>query len=287
MQKIVVAGATGYLGGYVVRALKNHGYWVRALARDPAKLGPLADIVDDVFVGEVTRPETLAGLCDGIDIVFSSIGITRQKDGFTYEDVDFRGNLDLLRAAKASGVSKFMYVSVFGANELRGLKIVDAKQRFAKALKLSGMDFVIIRPNGYFSDIASFLDMARRGRVYLFGDGQFRMNPIHGRDLAEICVNALGRSMTELDVGGPVIYTHQRIAELAFEALQKRAKITHIPVGLGKAAIAALKMVSSSKLYGPLEFMMAVLSRDMIAPRFGEHRIEDFFAGQRDGSEFS
>jgi len=86
MQKVLVAGATGYFGRFVVQEFKKRDYWVRALARNPQKLektGPflepaVKDQTDEVFVGEVTKPETLRGLCDGIDIIFSSIGITRQ-----------------------------------------------------------------------------------------------------------------------------------------------------------------------------------------------------------------
>jgi uncharacterized protein YbjT (DUF2867 family) len=87
MQKVLVAGATGYLGKFVVQAFKKKGCWVRALARKAQKLeeaGPylepaVKDQVDEIFVGEVTQPETLKGVCDDIDIVFSSIGITRQR----------------------------------------------------------------------------------------------------------------------------------------------------------------------------------------------------------------
>ena len=73
MNRVLVAGATGYLGRFVAREFKERGDWVRVLARKPEKLktaGPslepaIADLVDDVFVGEVTRPETLRGLCEG------------------------------------------------------------------------------------------------------------------------------------------------------------------------------------------------------------------------------
>ncbi len=93
----MVAGATGYLGKFVAQEFKKQGHWVRALARNPEKLeetGPflepaVKDQIDEVFVGQVTKPETLHGLCDGIDIIFSSIGITRQKDRLTYRDVDY------------------------------------------------------------------------------------------------------------------------------------------------------------------------------------------------------
>ena len=98
--KVLVAGATGYLGGFVVKALKESGYRVRALGRTEAKLTHLADFIDERFVGEVTRPDSLAGICSDIDFVFSSIGITRQRDGVTYEAVDYQGNKNLLDAAE-------------------------------------------------------------------------------------------------------------------------------------------------------------------------------------------
>jgi len=103
MKRVLVAGATGYLGRFVTREFKSRGYWVRALARTPGKLaqaGPflepaIMNDVDEVFTGEVTKPKTLEGLCEGIDVVFSSIGITRQKDRLSYKDVDYQGSLVL------------------------------------------------------------------------------------------------------------------------------------------------------------------------------------------------
>ena len=92
MKKVLIAGATGYLGRFIVQEFKNRGYWVRALARNPKKLeknGPflepaVRDQVDEVFVGEVTKLETLNGVCDGIDIIFSSIGITRPREKVSF-----------------------------------------------------------------------------------------------------------------------------------------------------------------------------------------------------------
>ena len=48
-----------------------------------------------------------------------------------------------------------------------------------------------MRPNGFFSDMKDFLEMAKKGRVYLFGDGQFKLNPIDGKDLAVVCVDKM------------------------------------------------------------------------------------------------
>ena len=51
MKRVLVAGATGYLGQFVVKALKTKGYWVRALGRNAAKLAPVEEHADDLFVG--------------------------------------------------------------------------------------------------------------------------------------------------------------------------------------------------------------------------------------------
>lgn len=59
---------------------------------------------------EVTNPASLTGIADGIDTVFSTIGITRQRDGVGYEEVDYGGNLALLREAERAGVKQFVYV---------------------------------------------------------------------------------------------------------------------------------------------------------------------------------
>ena len=75
-QRVLVAGATGYLGKFIVKELNSQGYWVRALSRDSQKIAPVRQYVDEVFLGEATQHETLKGICKNIDIVFSSLGIT-------------------------------------------------------------------------------------------------------------------------------------------------------------------------------------------------------------------
>lgn len=110
MKKVLVAGATGYLGKYIVNELKSRGYWVRVLIRKESQKKLFKD-VDDFFVGEITKPKTLVGIVQNIDWVFSTIGITRQKEDLTYMDVDYQGNVNLLHEAKKSGVGKFEYIS--------------------------------------------------------------------------------------------------------------------------------------------------------------------------------
>lgn len=107
MTKILIAGASGYLGGHIANELKNQHYLVKAIARNAIRLKHTHPDLNEIFEAELTKPETLSGCCEGIDAVISTVGITRQKDGLTYMDVDYQANLNLLNEAKKSGVKKF------------------------------------------------------------------------------------------------------------------------------------------------------------------------------------
>ncbi|NNE47142.1 MAG: SDR family oxidoreductase [Rhodothermales bacterium] len=279
MKRVLVAGATGYLGQFVLQEFKARGYHVRALARSPEKLDHLRGSVDEIVGGEVTRPETLEHVCDDIDVVFSSIGITKQRDKLAFRDVDYQGNVNLLEVAQHAGVEKFIYVSVFNGPNLPHLQIVKAHEDFVAVLKTSGMKHAVLRPTGYFSDMTEFLTMAKRGRVYLIGGGGNRMNPIHGADLAVCCVDAVEGEYKEIDVGGPEIITYREIAELAFRSIGTRPRITEVPVWMMRLATAVTK-VANRHQGELLAFFFTAMTSDVVAPTTGTQRLEDYFAGR-------
>ena len=284
MQKVLVAGSTGYLGRYVVRELKEKGYWVRALVRDPEPLKRVGhflqpaviDKIDDVFIGKVTEPDTLVGMCDDIDIVFSSVGITRQKDKVTYRDVDYQGNRNILDVASRKSVKKFIYVSVFKAHMFEHLSIVKAHEDFARDLKESGLDYAIIRTTGFFSDMSEFLKMAKSGRVYLIGSGDNKINPIHGADLAKICVDAINLKAHEIPFGGPVTYKLNEIAELALSIYGKESKTWHVPLWIAKAMAKVIKPFNK-QMSDLAEFFIAGGQFDGVAPATGAHTLDAFY----------
>ncbi len=278
-KRVLVAGATGYLGQFIVKELKQRNYWVRVLIRYENQKSKFKD-VDDFFVGEITKPETLQGVCNKIDWVFSTVGITRQKDGLTYMDVDYQGNSNLLEEAKKSNVEQFQYISAINGEHLRQLKIFEAKEKFVDELKNSGIDYRIIRPNGFFSDMNDFLNMAKGGRVYLFGDGNFKLNPIDGEDLAKVCVDKMLSDEKESTAGGPDILSQNELATLALQAWNKPIKITHLPDWTRKFTIWSLRLLTSSKTYGPFEFFLTAMASDNIAVKYGNNKLEDFFISE-------
>jgi uncharacterized protein YbjT (DUF2867 family) len=275
-RRVLVAGATGYLGRFVARELKSRGHFVRALARSPHKLDDMRDELDEIVLGEITDPESIRDVCDGIDVAFSSVGITRQRDGLTWKDVDYQGNKNLLEVAQRAGVKKFIYVSVLNGPNLRHLDIVRAHEDFVDVLKTSGIDYAIIRPTGFFSDITEFYKMARRGRVYLLGSGSNRVNPIHGADLAVTCADAIDGERREIDVGGPQVLTYREIAQLAFRVQGKLVKISSLPIFIVKPIISVTRVFNRHQ--GELlAFMSTAMTSDILAPRTGTRRLEDYF----------
>jgi uncharacterized protein YbjT (DUF2867 family) len=277
MGKILVAGSTGYLGGYIIKELKSRKLGFRAIARSPQKLDKLGLSPSQIIEAEVTDKNSISGICEGVETVISTVGITRQKDGLTYMDVDYQANKNLLDEAIKSGVKKFIYVSVLHGEDLTRLKICAAKERFVQALQKSGLAYCIIRPSGFFSDMAAFYEMAEGGRIYLFGDGSVKANPIHGADLAEVCVDAILKNEEVITVGGKEILTHQEIAEKAFEVVGKQARITYIPDWIRRFLLRAARFFMSKANYGPTEFFLEVMAMDMATDPYGQHTIREFF----------
>lgn len=279
---VLLAGATGYLGSYIAKELAARQIPTKILVRNTEKAKDFKSDHTQIIKAEVTRPETLNGYFQGVDTVISTVGITRQKDGLSYMDVDYQANKNLLDEARKAGVRKFIYISVLNGNLYRNLKILAAKEAFVDELSTSGLEYNIIRPNGFFSDMKDFLDMAKKGKVYLFGNGEQKFNPIHGKDLAIACVDAIESSKTEIGIGGPDILTHNEVAELALLACGKPINIIHLPHWLRKFVIGALRSFTSSKTYGPIEFFLTLMAEDAIAPRYGSNRLAAFFQEEMD-----
>lgn len=279
---VLLAGATGYLGKYIAKELIYRNINTKIIVRNPVKAIPLAYDFVEIIPAEVTRPETIKGHFAGVDTVISTVGITRQRDGLTYMAVDYRANMNLLEEAKKAGVKKFIYVSVINGQLHRNLKLVEAKEAFVDKLKASGLEYTIIRPNGFFSDMRDFLKMAEKGSVYIFGKGKKKFNPIHGADLAQVCVDAINSNQNEIVVGGPDILTHYEVAEMALLTSGKPINIIHIPHWVRKSILWIMRTFTSSKTYGPIEFFLTLMAEDAIAPRYGSHRLSLFFQNEID-----
>ena len=128
--------------------------------------------------------------------------------------------------------------------------------------------------------MVAFLDMAKRGRVFLFGRGDFQINPISGKDVACQCLDAIDLDDRELSFGGPVTFTHRDIANEAFSALGTEPKVTCISAFFAIVLLWLLRRLTPERIYGPVEFTLTVITRNMVGPSCGEDSLGEFFAGK-------
>ncbi len=284
MKKVLVAGSTGYLGRYAVQEFKNQGYWVRALVRNPDKIkqpGPyfapaIDQLADEFFIGDATNPETIAEACDGIDIVFSSLGMIKPDFVHTIFEVDYQANLNLLHVALKAKVKKFVYVSVFDAHRIMNIPNIQAHEKFVRELKAANIESAIIRPTGYYSEIGQFVARARSGFMLMVGDGYQRSNPIHGADLAKVCADAVDGTAKEVEVGGPEVFTYLEMVDLAIEIAQTKPIVFPLPLWAADGLVAAVGLFNRD--VHDVALFATTLSRiDFVAPLYGTHRLRDFF----------
>ncbi|MGO1410742.1 SDR family oxidoreductase [Microbacterium sp. JB110] len=281
-KRVLVAGATGYVGRHVIARLHDEGFIVRAVVRDKARAcapgaydaPALAALVDEWVIAPEGEVDLGPDVMSGVDHVISALGVTRQKaDPWT---IDFLLNLRFLELAEQAEVDSFLYVGVM--NAASGTSAVSrAKHAFMEALSRSRVVPQIVDPSGYFSDLTEIYDLARRGMAFGLGDGSVRLSPIHGADLADFCVSRLGGSAGSWNVGGPETLTYREIVRIAFEAAGKKPRYTRVPGPFASAAVWTADRISPRA--GSLtRFFLDGMQTDSVGDPHGTHTLADYYA---------
>lgn len=230
--KVVLAGAFGNLGADILRELVKQGHEVVAADLKTKEIPGLEGKYTPRAM-DVTKPETLKGLCDGADVVITTVGLTGTSATITNYDIDYQGNLNLLREAQRAGVKHFSYISVIKADSDPQVPMLHAKYLFEQELKKSGISWVIHRPTGYFYDIAKvFMPMIEKGQVTLLGKQDVHANVIDTPDFAQFIVLHMTDDNQMFDVGGKETYSYAEIAQMFFAAAGKEPVIKRAPVFL-------------------------------------------------------
>ncbi len=218
--KIVLAGAFGKLGSDILRALcktEHELVAADAVLRIPEDVDQSRFAVRQI---DVTKPETMKGLCDGADVVITTVGLTGASTKVNNYDIDFHGNLNLLNEAKAAGVKHFDYISVINADKGEGIPMVHSKYLLEQELKKSGVPYVIYRPTGYFYDIAHvFWPMIKSKSVQLLKVKRDPVaNVIDTADFAGFILKTMLDENKTYSVGGTETYTYRQIAQMFYAA---------------------------------------------------------------------
>jgi uncharacterized protein YbjT (DUF2867 family) len=208
---ILVVGASGELGGRVLRLLRARDEKVRALVRPATADSEVAATGAEVAHGDLTDPASLPAACQGIDtVIATATAIARRLSGAggpSIKEVDEIGMAALVDAAQAAGVKRFVYLSYAGADVGLGSPLERAKLATERRLRSTSMRVVIVRPDAFqeihLAPLGRF-DMAA-GKVAVFGKGDTKRRYVSTDDVA-LLVTALATEADPpelVEFGGP------------------------------------------------------------------------------------
>ena len=273
--KVAVAGAFGHLGYDVLKQAINKNYEVVALDLNEKDVPEKGKYIFHKI--DVTNKETLKGTLEGVDVIVSTVGLVSKSAKLTNYDIDLNGNLNLLEEAKASGVKKFIYVSVIHAETAPDVPMLDAKAKFEEKLKASGLVYSIVRPTGYFYDIVKvFRPMIEKGTVNLLGKKDHACNVIDTPEFGEFIVAHMLDENKTYSIGGKETWTYRQIAEMCFAAAGKEPNIKCAPTWLF-SVLASLPKNKKNGKAAIIKFSKFTLSNDLVG---------DTIAGERSFKEY-
>jgi len=235
--RLALTGATGFVGGRLLRLATAAGHQVRALARRPQEDVRGVEWID----GALDRRERLQHLVSDCDAVIHVAGVLKARTRAEFDDGNVTGTLNMLAAATAGGVHHFVHVSSLAAREPTLSLYGASKARAERIVMDSGLDWAIVRPPAvYGPGDAEMLDLfkaARSGFVPLPPGG--RLSIIHVDDLARLLLaladpQAPHRALYEPDDGQPNGYSHKQFARAIGAAVERRPLSFSIPAPLLK-----------------------------------------------------
>jgi uncharacterized protein YbjT (DUF2867 family) len=232
----LIVGATGFVGTEVCRLLREAGHQVRALVRSssaPDKVGRLEQLGASVVSGDVKDRSSLDRACRDVGVVVSTASSTLSRQpGDSIATVDQQGQLDLVDAAEAAGVSRFVFVS-FPAIDLE-FPLQSAKRAVEERLRESGMSYTILQPTAFFevwlSPMMGF-DIAG-GSMRIYGSGENKTSWISFQDVARFAAAAATASEAKIgafELGGADALSPLDVVDLAEKMTGRHFVVEHVP----------------------------------------------------------
>lgn len=237
---ILLTGATGYVGAYVLRALRRHDHHVRCLVRDLTDELPLSGEGVEKVRGDITDLASLRQPVEGCDAVVHLVGIIDEdpSKGVTFERIHVEGTRHVVRAARDAGVERFVHMSANGARPDGVSPYQTSKWRGEQHVREAGFErWTIFRPSIVFGDPGpdhpEFAKQLARTLVRpfpllpVFGDGSYRLQPIHVEEVAEAFAQALttdAAAGTAYCAAGPDAFPYTEVLDRIAEGCGLRPK---------------------------------------------------------------
>jgi uncharacterized protein YbjT (DUF2867 family) len=290
----VVTGAFSYTGKYIAARLLELGREVRTLTRHPQSASPFGDRVA-AFPLQFGDFDALTRSLAGAETLYNTYWIRFHRGDLTF-DRAVENIVFLLRAAKAAGVRRVVYMSVSNASPSSPLPYFSGKGRVEEAHAASGLSYGIVRPTVVFGRedvlINNIAWILRELPLFVIpGSGEYALQPVAVEDVAELTVRVgQGRDTQIVDAVGPDVLTYNELVQLIRTAIGSRARIVHasprVAAALGALLGAALRdtLITKDEIAALTDGLLATGSLPS-----GTRRIADWLAENADsvGSSYT
>ena len=238
--RVLVVGATGQLGGTIVRKLVAAGVPVRALARNREKLQALAGPGVELAPVDLLKVPALNEACRGVGQIVATANNNMGMGPTSPKRIDLPAYQNLCAAARNAGVRRLVFVSTRSVDQDAPVDLFRVKWYIEDAIRRSGVPYVILRA-------AAFMDVwvdqiladgiRKKGVATVFGDGSGLTNYISVDDVAEFAVRILAREDVvneAIEIGGPSNISLNDLTTLIERQLGSSGKRRHIPAAVLK-----------------------------------------------------
>ncbi len=239
-----VTGAFGYSGKYIAEKLIERGHRVITLTNSPDRPNPFAGKVA-AHPFNFDNPEKLAESLRGVRVLYNTYWIRFNHALFKHASA-VRNTLALFEAAKKAGVERVVHVSITNPSLNSPLEYFRGKAELEQALIASGLPHSILRPAVIFGGedilINNIAWMLRRLPVFgIFGDGNYRLQPIHVDDMAQLAVDEGTRDGNcTINAIGPETFAYKELVRAIAKILGPHRLIVSVPNRVGYIAGCAL-----------------------------------------------
>ena len=252
---ILLTGATGNVGSALLHRLVRDGYSVRALVRDPRRLGPDRVRVQ-IALGDLADASSFRHALRGVKTVIHLAAAIRdqERQGATIEEVNALGTLRLVRAAERAGVERFVFFSAIGTSLHSQSRFFRAKAQAEIAVEESSMRTTTFTPSIIYSPGDPWITLLGRLAVLpvvpIAGNGRALYEPIWSHDAAAAVVGLLDQDGEQphqrMELAGPQRLSYDDIVRTYLEVKHRRRRLVHVPLPLVRWGLKAVEEVQGS-----------------------------------------